>query len=443
MKLQSRFEHYMQEHDLCAPEDKILLAVSGGMDSVLMAHLFVIQGYTVGLAHCNFGLRGEASDGDEEFVNQLAQEWDIPYFSTLFDTGSYAGERGISIQMAARELRYQWLENIRETQGYDYIAVAQHQNDNVETVLLNLVRGTGLAGLHGILPKRGRIIRPLLFLSRDEISEAVKYWRLPYREDESNNSTKYARNKIRLEIVPKLKALNPDLEQTFAENIRRFTESHELIQRYADDLRNRLFEPCLPYGYRIPIRSLQELHPQKLLVYELFKPYGFADRVMDDLILALNGISGKQFFSDSHVLLRDRNYLLLKPADGKEYDEVATIANPGDETKWSSYHFRSTVSDDTTLGKNQYIAKFDADKITFPLQIRSWQLADAFSPLGMKGKKKLSDFFISLKIPVYEKKNIPIVTQADGEIIWVAPYRIDERYKITDKTKKVITLTCH
>src|SRR5690606_25853512 len=204
MSVHERFVRYLEEEIHCQPGDRILLAVSGGKDSVLMAHLFARLAYPIGLAHCNFNLRGVESDADEVLVNRLARQLDVPFYTTAFDTEAYAEAHGVSIQMAARDLRYEWLETIRTSQGYDYIAIAQHQNDHLETLLLNLVRGTGLRGLRGIQPKRGHIIRPLLFLTADEVASEVAKQGLEYRDDVSNFSTKYARNKIRLEVIPKL-----------------------------------------------------------------------------------------------------------------------------------------------------------------------------------------------------------------------------------------------
>ena len=442
MSVQERFSQFLDEQALCRLGRRVLLAVSGGKDSVLMAHLFADADYAVGIAHCNFQLRGGESDADEVLVNRLARQLDVPFYTTAFDTEAHARTHGISIQMAARDLRYDWLETIRTSQGYDYIAIAQHQNDHLETLLLNLVRGTGLSGLRGIQPKRGRIIRPMLFLTAAEVAVEVARQGLDYRDDASNFSTKYARNKIRLEVIPKLKELNPALERTMAANMAHFTDAHKVLQHYVVELRNRLFVPEKIDGeeeWHISIAELATLDPQLFLLYELFRPYGFSEAVLADLADALDGISGKQFFSPSYVLYIDRKTVVMRRSEPST-DEVATIHEAGECVSWGRSRFESAWSDDTVVRADPHIAQFDADHLVFPLQIRSWQPGDAFHPLGMKGSKKLSDFFVSLKIPMHDKRRVPLVVNGNGDIIWVAPYRMDNRYKITAETKKVFTL---
>lgn len=441
MGLQERFIQYLHEQALCQPRDRILLAVSGGKDSVLMAHLFAWAGYTIAIAHCNFRLRGDESDADEALVYQLAKRLAVPFYSTGFDTGDYARQHGVSIQMAARELRYEWFETLRVSQGYDYIATAHHQSDHVETLLLNLVRGTGLAGLRGIQPKRDHIIRPLLFLSATAVQAFVAERRLEYRDDASNFSTKYARNKIRLEVIPTLKELNPELEQTITANIARFDDAHAVLQDHVDALRHRLFKQCGMEEWEISIDALIKLRPRRFLLYELFKHYGFSEAVVQDLERALQGMPGKQFVSRSYILFLDRKKIVLRPKGSNNYPTI-TITAAGQTLVWGNYRFISGYTAETVINDNVSVAQFDADKIIFPLLIRSWQEGDTFHPLGMWGRKKLSDFFVSLKIPVYRKPTIPIVVNGNGDIIWVAPYRMDDRYKITAETKKVFTLAC-
>lgn len=443
MGVPERLVQYVGEQDLCRPGDRILLAVSGGKDSVLMCHLFAGAGYTIGIAHCNFQLRGADSDADEALVNRLARQLEVPFYTAAFDTAEHARAYGISIQMAARDLRYDWLETIRASQGYDHIAIAQHQNDHLETLLLNLVRGTGLSGLRGIRPKRGRIIRPLLFLTAEEVAAEVARRGLEYRDDASNFSTKYARNKIRLEVIPKLKELNPALERTMAADIARFTDAHAVVQRYVAALRDRLFVPERREGgqeWHIPIAELAALQPQRFLLYELFRPYGFTESVLADLADALPGIPGKQFFSPSHALYVDRHVVVLKPLDERSGVDEALINESGGSVNWGGHRFEAGFAADTSVRTDPHIAQFDADRLVFPLRIRSWRTGDAFHPLGMNGRKKLSDFFVSLKIPLHDKHRIPVVVNGNGDIIWVAPYRIDNRYKITAETKKVFTL---
>lgn len=441
MSVAERFVQYLHEQALCQPHERFLLAVSGGKDSVMMTRLFSESGYAVGIAHCNFGLRGAASDADEALVYELAKTLGVPFYVTRFDTVSHARREGISVQMAARELRYRWFETIRVSQGYDYIAVAQHRNDHVETLVLNLVRGTGLAGLQGIQPKRGRIIRPMLFLSATEIEEYVRKHRLEYRDDASNFSTKYARNKIRMEVIPKLKELNPDLEQTLARNMAHFSDAYTVLHQHILHLRAQLFTAHSEDEWHIPIIGLETLNPQLFLLYELFKPFGFTEAVLSDLAGSLTGAPGKQFTSPSHVLYLDRDEVVVirKKAAIEGY---TVLEKQGDRVQWGGYRFESSIAANTGVRTESHLVQLDAEKIVFPLSIRAWKKGDRFRPLGMKGHKKLSDLFVSLKIPVYRKHTVPVVTNGNGDILWVVPYRMDDRYKITSKTKKVLTLAC-
>ncbi len=441
MNIAERFVRYLHEQALCQPHERFLLTVSGGKDSVMMTRLFAESGYTVGIAHCNFGLRGKESDADEMLVYELAKTLNVPFYVTRFDTVPYARQEGISIQMAARELRYRWFETIRMSQGYDYIAVAQHRNDHVETLMLNLVRGTGLAGLQGIRARRGRIIRPMLFLDAWEIAEYVQQRGLEYRDDASNFSTKYARNKIRMEVIPKLKELNPDLEKTLAKNMAHFSDAYAVLHQHVQHLRVQLFAAHGEDEWHIPIAGLEALTPQQFLLYELFKPYGFTEAVLSDLASSLKGMPGKQFASPSHVLYIDRNEVVLMPKK-VVHEGITVLEKQGDGVQWGGYRFESSLTADTDVATESHIAQFDADQIVFPLSIRAWKHGDTFWPLGMKGHKKLSDLFVSLKIPVYRKQMVPVVTNGNGDILWVVPYRMDDRYKITSKTKKVLTLAC-
>lgn len=441
MDLLERFKAYLEEVLLIGHDDRVLLAVSGGKDSMLMGFLFKESGYDIAIAHCNFQLRGEASDLDEALVKNFAQGNAIPFFAKRFDTVAFAQENGISIQMAARELRYQWFEELRKEVQAKWIAVAQHQNDHIETVLLNLTRGTGLQGLQGILPKRESIIRPLLFLNSKEIAQFVKANRIPFRDDASNFSTKYARNKIRLDIIPKFKEITPDFERVFLQNIRHFQESHELLQSFISPIREQLFvkredvveikkDEIAPYLNNMP------------LMFELFKPYGFSKAILQDLRGNWQGVSGKVFESPSYKLLLDRELLYLKQDSVEEDDAIVEIYADTSSVVFGGHVFSMGITDDLCLDGNPALAKLDYDKLLFPLTLRHWQEGDVFHPLGMQGKKKLSDFFIQQKVPLFEKKNMPLLINGNGDVLWVVHYRIDNRYKIVKSTKKVFTLVC-
>jgi len=442
------FKDYISQNALFTANDRILLAVSGGRDSVLMAHLFKLSGYDFGIAHCNFNLRGEESMRDEHFVKMLSATLDIPFYVRHFQTKEYAAAHKVSIQMAARDLRYQWFEELRSKEGYAFIALAQHQDDAIETVLLNLTRGTGIAGLHGILPKRGHLIRPLLFLSRTEINELMEREHLDYVEDSSNLSANYARNKIRLKVLPQLKEINGNLEVTFQHNIQRFADTELVLQKVVADLSRKLLVKKQD-GIHLSIAEVKSLFPQKLLLFEVLKPYGFSEHLVADVLQALDKQSGISFFSTSHQLTLDREDLILvalrdKDAMPRQHlmvhsQDLTTVLPEGELTMvtLSKSKFEETHS----FKKDHFEAYLDAEKLIYPLVLRNRQNGDKFKPIGMSSFKKLSDFFIDEKVPVTRKDDIPILVNGNGEIIWVMGLRQDNRYKITSTTKNVTILT--
>ncbi len=438
----SRLSSFIKEHALFRPDESVLLAVSGGRDSVLMATMFKALGFKFGIAHCNFRLRNEESEKDQEFTADLAVSLDVPFHVISFDTDTYAKSHHVSIQMAARELRYQWLEQIRADSGYAFIAVAHHQNDVIETTLLNLVRGTGISGMRGIAVKKGKIIRPLLFLTREEVDQCIESTGVIFREDLSNKSTKYARNKIRLEVIPLLKQLNPALEETFEANRKRFADLELLLEKTLEELRKKLFIRLHDDEIEINLPELKKLEPLDTLLYGVFKPYGFTGKVLNDLSRSWESeSSGKIFSSASHNLIIDRNRLLLV-AQQFNLPTAVGIDEAHSLICWNNQKFRSlkTEAEGYLLKKDSTLAQLDMDKLTFPLTLRSWRSGDYFYPLGMNGRKKISDFFVEHKVPRYRKKNIGILENGNGDIIWVAGMRLDDRYKITGKTKKVYTL---
>ena len=430
------FVDFIEKNKLFARRHRILVAVSGGMDSVLLAHLLKGAGYVFGITHCNFQLRGGESDADQNFVTALAEKLGVPVYSTNFDTKAYAAEMKISIQMAARDLRYQWFKQISQEGGYDFIALAHHQNDAIETILLNLTRGTGIAGLHGILPKNGKLVRPMLFLKREDIAAIVEENKLPYREDSSNASAKYARNKLRLEVIPKLKELNPALEETFEQNLEHFRGLEELLDNTLSGLRETLLTPRNEAIY-IAIAAIEKLKPLSLLFNGLLADFGFNKATVADIIRSLNKHPGRVFESATYSLLLDREYLILSPKAGNEPDAIS-ISCDEHEIKFGNYLIRIKHPGELLVVKNNpKSASIDEELLVYPLRVRTWQQGDHFYPLGMKTRKKLSDFFVGQKIPLVTKTKIPILFNGNGDIIWVAGYRPDNRYKISAKTKKV------
>jgi tRNA(Ile)-lysidine synthase len=435
------FRSFIKQHALLKPQDRVLLAVSGGRDSVLMAHYFHQAGYNFGIAHCNFKLREAEADREEQFTSALAESLEVPFFSTSFHTQEYAAEKRISIQMAARDLRYQWLEEIRVDFAFDHIALAHHQNDSVETILLNLTRGTGIAGLHGILPKRGKLIRPLLFLNRTEIDEIVHREKFHFCEDSSNSSSKYARNKLRLQVIPILKELNPKLEETFKANAARFAELESLLQQQVDQLKKNIFIPLSSEEIAVQIHEIKKLKPLRTLVFGLFNPYGFSEAVLDDLLLKLDGQAGKIFESPSHLITIDRQRLILSPRSLPGYT-VQLIRAEEKGFTWNNSTFRQVVLPASAFRRQtaNSIVQLDYKLLIFPLKLRTWQKGDYFYPLGMNGRKKLSDYFIEQKIPLQHKQNIGVLENGNGDILWIAGYRPDERYKITEATENIFIL---
>lgn len=428
------FLSFIAENDLFDPQDRILVAVSGGKDSVFMAHLFSRTKIKFAIAHCNFMLRGEESEQDKEFVKALARNLNVSFYTENFLTTQVAAKRGISTQMAARDLRYAWFEEIRASRGFDKIAIAQHQTDVTETILMNLVRGTGISGLHGILPKRGTIIRPLLFLNEDSIKKHISRCRIPFREDESNKSLHYRRNAIRHQVLPVLKELNPALDETFMANARRILAAETMLSSYKETLRKTLF---IPDGDKIKmsVHDLARIN-DPFELFEVLSPYGFNVGVLQDLLKSFKN-PGKKFFSETHMIVTDRDYIYLSE---KNYptEQLELIENLPMEVDFYQQRYRLYLSEDLKLPSPASTVKLDASRLVLPLTLRTWTAGDSFQPLGMKGRKKVSDFFIQLKIPDIKKATIPLLVNGDQNILSVGTRRISEAYKVTINTKKVL-----
>ena len=433
------FRKYIEENTLVNQSDKILLTVSGGIDSMVMAHLFLKTGTRIGIAHCNFHLRGQESDKDEVFVKYFASTHEIPFFSESFDTTGYASEKGISIQMAARELRYRWFEGIRLKNNYTYIAVAHNLNDNVETFLINLTRGTGIAGLTGMKPKYLNLIRPLLFASRNAIKEYSSQNHVDFREDRSNAETKYTRNKIRHVIIPDFKEINPSFETTIIETAGRLNEINEIICRHISEIRDKV---SIIKGDTInfKISILQGLSPKRTLLYELFRPFGIGNGQLDDLINLINGKTGSQLNTSGHRLIKNRKELVVSKNEA-DSENLLEISGFDDFIKFPGYISAGikTVNTGFSIPASSNIACIDADKISFPMIIRRWKYGDSFYPLGMKQKKKLSDYFVDNKYSVLDKDHC-LILESEGKIVWIVNERIDNRFRITANTKRALII---
>jgi tRNA(Ile)-lysidine synthase len=432
-----QFLEFAEQHALFTTQTKVLAAVSGGKDSVLLAHLLKSSGFNFAIAHCNFQLRGAESVRDQEFTAKLAQQLQVPFFLTKFNTTGFAAENHISIQMAARQLRYNWFEKICAEENFAVVALAHHQNDAVETVLLNLTRGTGIAGMHGILPKNGKLVRPMLFLSRENIDAICAEEKLDFVEDSSNASTKYARNKVRLEVVPKLKEINPKLEKTFEQNLERFRQLEQLLEKTLQQFRDASFIRQNS-EIRIKIVDLKNLQPQQLLTFGLLREFDFSEQVVADLILSLDKHSGKIFESSSHKLVLDRTVIIIQPKK-KLVKEAFLIRENQNDIYFQGYQLKLLHNESPIIIKSNPMAtSVDAEKLIFPLTIRNWQTGDYFFPLGMQHRQKLSDFFVHQKVPLHQKQEILVLVNGNGEIIWLSGYRLDDRYKVQASTKKVI-----
>ena len=435
------FLNFINQENLFNSKHKILLGVSGGIDSVVMVELFSGSGFNFGIAHCNFGLRGQESDEDNSFVELLAQNSHVPIYSKKFDTITYANNQSISIQMAARELRINWFEELITIHDYTYYATAHHLDDQIETLLNNLFRGTGISGLHGILPKRDKLIHPMLFCFRKQIEEYADKHQLRYREDSTNKKTDYIRNQIRHQLIPVIRRIYPNYQKTISENIQRIQQVEAIYRNHIQEKVDELIVMNKEY-VRIPFKKLLDLQPVEMYLYELIKPYGFNYTNATDILNSINSSSGKYFLSDTHKITKDRTDLIIEKR-GKDEPGVFSIAKGenllSDPIKLKVQYKKYTSGDE--FSKIPDIANLDSEKIVFPLKLRKWQKGDYFYPLGMNRKKLISDFFIDNKVSVPDKEKTWLLV-SEKQIVWVIGHRIDNRYKITANTKTILTIEC-
>jgi len=450
IKVQKELQTFIQNEHIFNSGNKLLLAISGGVDSVVLLHLLVNTGYNVAVAHVNFNLRGADSKADLKFTEQLAQQFEVAFYATQFDTETYAKQNQISIQMAARDLRYSWFEEIRLKDDFDFIATAHHQDDNLETILLNLTKGTGLKGLRGILPKNDKIVRPLLPFTKQQLVNYAEAQQLKWREDASNQSVKYQRNKIRLEVIPILKTINPQLLNNLQKNTRYLRETEHI---YQDGLQFHFKRWVEQRGDEIylPILKIKKTKGFATVLYEYLKDYGFNGDQVVQIIDSFESEPGKQFLSPTHQLIKDRKFLILakKTTPNKtlhliDFKQQKIVLNDL-EIKINIDHFSIEFDQESFknyLPKEEHHAKLHYNKLAFPLRLRRWQKGDFFYPFGMKRKKKkLSDFFTNHKLSKIEKEKIWILEDDKKRIVWVLGYRIDDRFGIHKKIKKVYCMT--
>ncbi len=444
--MRKNFRQFIEKNHLIEPKQRVLVAVSGGIDSIVLAWLFAMSRYKFGIAHCNFHLRGSESDQDAIFVRQLAERLNVPFFMTDFDTITIAEKHKISIQQAARELRYNWFENLIGGEGYASYAIAHHFDDQIETFIINLLRGTGVSGLRGILPKSKNCIRPLLFATRPEIEAFAIEQQLAYREDSSNLKDDYLRNSIRHHILPAMAAARPDFRSGF----RRTFKNLALTESFLNSNINRLAKELLIQEdnfLKIDLKKLHQHQPLALILFELLKSFNFNSENAQMISDAIPGTSGKVFFSPTHRVVIDREFLFIIPESRAETaeKEIKALINIDDkeiEKPLKLSFERKAKPEGWKPFRNPDVGQFDMEKLRFPLEIRQPKIGDYFYPIGLGGRKKLSDFFTDLKISAIEKTKIRVITSGN-EIIWIISYRQDDRFKITPETKTIYEITFH
>ena len=443
-----QFQAYINRYHLVAEGDKLILALSGGIDSMVLEDLLLKAKVEFVAAHCNFHLRGEESDGDDWFVRKFAENRGIQCFVKHFETEKYAEKHGISIEMAARDLRYAWFEQLRKQLGYDKIVVAHHADDQAETFFINLLRGAGLRGLKGMQPQNGVIIRPLLWASREQIRQYAIENQITWREDHTNAESVYLRNKIRNQLLPVFDELHSEARQGLYKSLEHLASENELYRELLKEKLEQIVErdgdvQRLPYsalvsgavgpstGSGTSVFSFQ-------LLFEWLRHYGFNTDQCRFIYESIGTGVGNQYCSPTHKVVIGRYDLQL--FERKENTNEEIQIEIGEEEILSPVHLHFSKLEKTAdfvLDKSSEMAQLDFDKIRFPLTLRHWQHGDRFHPLGMKGSKLLSDFFVDQKFTEWQKQHVWLLVSAEGDILWVVGQRIDDRYKVTAETKSV------
>lgn len=442
MNLAERLWAYVQKENLFTKGNRLLLAVSGGIDSVVLAHLFHQLNLEFSIAHCNFKLRGAESDRDEVFVRGLANHYGKEIFVRSFDTNNYSEEKKVSIQVAARELRYEWFDELLKPGagriGFDFIVTAHHKDDNIETMLMHFFRGTGIQGIRGMLPKNAKLVRPLLSFSKNELKAFASAQQLQWVEDSSNDSDKYSRNFFRNKLIPSIKEIFPAAEENLAANLQRFRETEQLYNQAVDQHKKKLLEKA-GNEFRISVLKLASTIPQTTVLYEILKDFGFSSAQVPDILALLESDSGKYVRSLTHRIIRNRSWLLIAPVSSvepaliviEEQDTLVTFANKN--LKLHKEFIQKIETEKNT-------AQFPVQAIRFPLILRKWKPGDYFYPLGMKKKKKLARFFIDQKLSKTAKEEVWVL-EMNRQIVWVVGLRIDDRFKVGKLPAEVLTIT--
>ncbi len=437
-RMKDRVRAYIEKQHLLSPSDLVLVGLSGGADSVALLALLAQLGYRCIALHCNFHLRGEESHRDELFAEDMAFRLHVPFHKKEFDTTAYALEHHLSIEMAARELRYAWFEEMRQHFRAQVIAVAHHRDDSVETLLMNLLRGSGLRGLVGIRPKNGYVVRPLLAVSRKEILEWLREQQLQYVVDSTNLSDMYTRNFIRLRVLPLLEKLNPSAPEAIERTSNHLAEAEAIYSFVVEKARKELMDAAR----RISIAHLLRYPSPATILYELLKPYGFSPRIAEEVFNSLEKESGKLFYSPDYCLLKDREYLWLEAIEQKTTEEEYTLTE-ADVLKgvWhgpiSLSISKTVIVKDFSFQKDKTVAYFDYGKLSFPLTLRKWKDGDGFVPFGMRGRKKLSDYFSDRKFSRIEKSRTWLLCSGE-DIIWIVGERSDNRFRLDETSTNAL-----
>lgn len=441
MDLLQQFKQYIQEQQLFNEKDGLLLAVSGGVDSVVLCELCHLAGYQFSIAHCNFQLRGAESDRDEAFVRSLADKYKVALEVQRFDTKAVAALAKTSIEETARNLRYDWFSSLLdEKKTAQWILTAHHADDNIETLLMNFFRGTGIKGLHGILPKQGKILRPLLFARRSELEAFAHERQLEFVTDSTNADSSYTRNYFRNELIPLISERFPAVQENLLNNIKRLGEA-ELLYRQGLELQLKKLLEYKGDEIHIPVLKLAKCQPLDTILHEIISAYGFTARQVVDVRGLLQSETGKYVQSETHRIIRNRKWLIITPRKSAQSDTILIEANetalsfPGGKIKWRISDFATNEKISTATET----AQLDAAQLQFPLLLRRWKQGDYFYPLGMLKKKKLNRFLTDQKLSLPQKENVWVI-ESDKKIIWVVGMRIDERCKISPRTKKMLQL---
>ncbi len=432
------FKNHINSNLKFLTETRLVVAISGGVDSVVLAHLCKAFHLEFALAHCNFNLRGEESNADEDFVLELAEHLDVEVFIQNFDTQDYAEQHKRSIQMAARELRYDWFYELARQLKFDYILTAHHADDNLETFLINFTRGTGLNGLTGIPVVNDTIVRPLLPFSRDDIETFANEKLIKWREDSSNSSRKYLRNKLRHEVVPILKEINPQLLDSFQSTLENLNDTADIVEESLDAVAKRAITTIDDNGISYKVSEFKKVNNPKAYLFEMFKEYGFTQ--WNDIVDLLDAQSGKHVLSNSYRLIKHREHLILTELKSNTLQNVTLTSFEVQkgivETPIGDLIFQDTKAIDKP---NQHEIYIDKAKLVFPLEMRIWKEGDYFHPLGMNGKKKISKYLKDEKLSLVEKENTWLLT-SNNEVVWVVGKRADNRFRVTETTTNILKI---